>query len=121
MSKTNAKRLSAKEIQAEIEKGAKFVHYQYVVSYIFGTSKSQSELKLLKKGQSIFMHGFWYNLITILFGWWGLPSGPGTSIKVLKSNFKGGVDVTNQILAVSAGYLMYEEANNEKGAAPIIY
>ncbi len=114
MSKKNVKRLSAKEIQTEIENGGKFVHYQYVISYIIGTSKNQSELKLVKQGQSAFLHSFWYNLSTIMFGWWGFPSGPSTAVKALRTNMKGGVDVTNQILAVSAGYLMYEEANSEK-------
>jgi hypothetical protein len=114
MSKKSVKRLSAKEIQTEIERGGKFVHYQYVISFIIGTTKSQSELKLIKQGQSAFLHSFWYNLSTLLFGWWGVPSGPSTTIKALRTNLKGGVDVTNQILAVSAGYLMFEEANNEK-------
>ncbi len=117
MSKTNAKRLSAKEIQAEIENGSKFVHYQYAVSFIFGTSKGKSELKLLKRGQNAFLHSFWYNLITIMLGWWGIPAGPATAIKALRTNINGGEDVTNQILAVSAGYLMYEEAKGEKSTS----
>lgn len=116
MSTKNAKRLSAREIQTEIDNGSKFVHYQYVVSFIVGTTKGQSELKLVKRGQSVFLHSFWYNLVTVLFGWWGFPSGPSAAKKALRTNLKGGVDVTNQILAVSAGYLMFEEVNNEKRA-----
>lgn len=114
MNKTNAKRLTAKEIQQAIGEGAKFVHYHYVVSFILGTTKGKSALKLLKPGESILLHGFWYSLITLLFGWWGVPSGPSTTIKTIRKNLQGGEDVTNQLLALSAGYLMYEEANKEK-------
>lgn len=40
-----------------------------------------------------------YTLLTFFVGWWGIPWGPIYSIGAFITNFKGGKDVTNEVLA----------------------
>ncbi len=37
------------------------------------------------------------NLITLLFGWWGIPFGPIKTVRTLLNNRRGGRDVTQDI------------------------
>ena len=42
--------------------------------------------------------GLRYSAISLLLGWWGIPWGPIWTISTMVSNFRGGKDVTGQVV-----------------------
>lgn len=86
----NVGNISDLEVYNRIENGSRLVKYTWVVSLLFVTFNNDTKLFLVNKNQKGVRQGIIFSIITILFGWWGIPSGPGRSIKALKSNFSGG-------------------------------
>lgn len=41
--------------------------------------------------------GLGFTLLSLLFGWWGIPWGPIYTIGALITNFSGGRDVTQEV------------------------
>tara|TARA_Y100001937_G_C6872380_1_gene221202 strand:- start:50 stop:385 length:336 start_codon:yes stop_codon:yes gene_type:complete len=91
--------LSTDEINFELQRGAKFVIYQYCISILIMTFKRPSQIYFVKVDESSVTKGLAYTLISLIFGWWGIPWGPIYTIGSLISNFGGGTDVTAQILS----------------------
>jgi hypothetical protein len=89
----NAKKMSDLQIFLELEKGGRLVRYQYTVSIIVMTFSLNTKIHLLRAGEKGIKPGILFSIITILFGWWGIPWGPIRSIVALKNNFSGGKDV----------------------------
>lgn len=85
------------ELKAELDRGAKFVVFQYCVSIIVLTFKRPSDIYFIRPGESTAGKSIGYTLITLLAGWWGIPWGPIYSLVALANNFKGGEDVTQQV------------------------
>ncbi len=94
--------LGGDEILHEIERGGRFVLYQYCVSILVMTFRRPSAIHFVKGGESPALKGLGYSAITCLVGWWGFPWGPIYSIQSLVKNLGGGTDVTQQILATIA-------------------
>ncbi|MBA3847080.1 MAG: hypothetical protein H0X45_10590, partial [Planctomycetes bacterium] len=63
--------LSDEEIGREIENGAKFVIFTYVVSIVVLSFKNLSDIHFVKSGESRVTKGAKYTLLSILLGWWG--------------------------------------------------
>ncbi len=95
--------LSGSQLMAELQQGAKFVTYQYCVSIIILTFKRSSDVFFIRANQNAVSKGLLYSLIAFLFGWWGIPWGPIYTIEAFIVNFKGGRDVTAQVMAAVAG------------------
>jgi hypothetical protein len=113
--KINSKQnLSTNQIQEEISKGGKFVHFQFTVSYLVGTYKGESVVRFIRPGVNAFQKGIVYSVITILFGWWGFPAGPRKTIQALRTNWKGGRDVTDELMATIDGQLLFAEAEKNR-------
>ncbi|MFO0591805.1 MAG: hypothetical protein U0441_29930 [Polyangiaceae bacterium] len=91
--------LSGHEIAMELERGGKFVIYQYCVSILILTFKRPSDIYFIRAGESAVVKGLGYTFLTLVMGWWGIPWGPIYSIASLVTNLGGGKDVTQQILA----------------------
>jgi hypothetical protein len=89
----------AEEILAEIDRGGRFVYYQYVISIVVLTFRRTSDLEFVPAGESVASHGWRYSLVTALFGWWGIPWGVIRTPQALNCNLHGGIDVTVKILA----------------------
>ena len=100
--------LSAADINREIQRGAKFVMYQYCISILVMTFKRPSDIYFIRGGESGISKGLSYSAITLLLGWWGIPWGPIYSITSLVNNFSGGKDVTAEII----------QSMNQSAAAP---
>lgn len=83
-------------LEEDIRNGGRFVVYTYVISYIVMTEKKPSDVFYLRPGDSAFGHGIKYFLISILFGWWGIPWGPIYTIQAIYYAFTG-VDVTYKV------------------------
>ena len=96
--------LSNEQLDLELNKGGKFVIFQYTISILVMTFKRGSDIHFVRYGESAFVKSLPYTLLTLLLGWWGFPWGPIYSIGSLITNFGGGKDVTNEVIgAVKRG------------------
>src|SRR6266568_8096953 len=87
------------ELDFEIQRGAKFVLFQYCISVIVLTFRRASDIYFLRQGESAVGKGLPFTLLSLVAGWWGIPWGPIYTIQVVYNNFKGGKDVTNEVVA----------------------
>jgi len=94
----NIEGLSTDDINRELNNGGKFVVFQYCISIIIMSFKRSSDIYFIKSGESTVKHSIGLTLLTLVFGWWGIPWGPIYSIGAIYSNLSGGKDVTQEIL-----------------------
>lgn len=90
--------LTVGQLNEELERGGKFVIYQFAFSIVIMTFKRSSNIYFIKEGESAFAKGAKYSLLTFLLGWWGIPWGPIYSIGSIFTNCRGGKDVTDSVL-----------------------
>ncbi len=86
-------------LQQELNAGAKFVTYQYVISILIMTFQRSSDIYFIRAEESRLTRGLVFSLISLLFGWWGIPWGFIYTPMALFTNFRGGKDVTAEVLA----------------------
>jgi hypothetical protein len=91
--------MTGSELRRELEKGAKFVIYQYCISVLIFTFRRSSDVYFIRAGESAKEQGVGFTLISLIFGWWGIPWGPIYTLQALATNAKGGKDVTQEVLA----------------------
>jgi hypothetical protein len=103
-------------LQQEVDKGGKFVRYAFTISLIVVTFKQTSGIYLVPAGESGWGRAALFTMISALLGWWGFPWGPKYTITSLRTNLKGGTDVTDEVMAVVAGYALFEETQKSKVA-----
>jgi hypothetical protein len=87
------------EIERELENGGRFVIFQSHIGLLIASFKWPSKAYLVPAGESLRRRGIRYSIVTMVFGWWELPHGPVDTIRSLRLNLQGGVDVTEDILA----------------------
>ena len=90
--------MGANELNIEIQRGGKFVVYQYTISVIIITFRRSSNIYFVKAGESAVGKGIPFILISLFLGWWGIPWGPIFTIGSLITNFRGGKDITGEII-----------------------
>lgn len=90
---------SGGQLQAEIQQGGRFVMYQYCISLLVITFKRSSNIYFISHEQSAVVKGLPFTLLSLVLGWWGIPWGPIYTIQSVWVNFKGGRDVTQEVLA----------------------
>lgn len=90
--------MTAAEINAEVAKGGKFVVYQYCISIVVMTFRRSSGVYFIKANENAVVVGAGYTLLSLVAGWWGIPWGPIYTIGALVTNFRGGKDVTKEIM-----------------------
>lgn len=93
----NIEGLNLQSLQRRIDNGYRFIVYQYSISLIFGNVHLASPAYLLKEDE-FKKQGKIYTFISLIFGWWSIPDGPSNTLESIKTNIKGGVDVTKDIL-----------------------
>jgi hypothetical protein len=98
--------LTVDEIHSAVERGAKFVVFQYCVSVIFMTFKRSSDVYLIRHGHTALAPRVGFSILTLVFGWWGFPWGPIYSVQALWNNAIGGIDLTPEMLARSPSRLL---------------
>lgn len=86
------------DINKELERGAKFVVFQYTISILVMTFRRSSHIYFIPAGSSGFIKSFPFVLISLIFGWWGIPWGPIYTIGSLANNISGGKDVTKELV-----------------------
>ncbi|MBN1917433.1 MAG: hypothetical protein JW889_05950 [Verrucomicrobia bacterium] len=94
--------LSDEQVRQELERGARFVLFQYCISLFVVTFKRSSGIYFVRAGEGVASRAFGYSLISLLLGWWGIPWGPIWTIATLVTNAGGGKDVTADLLAAMA-------------------
>jgi len=94
----NLGELTVAELNDELEKGAKFVVFQYSISVLVMSFKRSSDIYFIKADESTIKYSIIFTLITLVFGWWGIPWGPIYTIGSLISNFSGGKDITQEVI-----------------------
>ncbi|MEI9808014.1 MAG: hypothetical protein WDO16_09160 [Bacteroidota bacterium] len=106
--------LSAHDLQEAVNSGARFVYYAWTISAIILTFKRTSGVYLVRAEDSRVAKGFIFTLVSVLFGWWAIPSGPKHTIESIRINAGGGKDVTDEVMAVVTGYAMFEDSQGKR-------
>ena len=90
--------LSPDQLNHELERGGRFVIFQYCISIVVLSFKRVSDIYFVKAEESAFGKGIPFSLISLLLGWWGIPWGFIWTISSLVTNCRGGRDVTAAVL-----------------------
>lgn len=88
---------SNNEIKELLSNGGKVVYFQYTISMIFLTQKNNSPFFYIAPNESTFSFGVKYLLLSLFFGWWGIPWGPIYTLETLFTTLFGGKEVTKDI------------------------
>ena len=91
-----AERMSATELQFELERGGKLVAFYYCVSLLVVTFRRSSPVYLVRSGENPIAKAMPWIVLTVITGWWGIPWGPIYSIQSLVTNFRGGKEIQLQ-------------------------
>jgi len=94
-----AEGLSNAQMQEELQRGARFVIYQYAISVVVMSFRRPSNIYFIRAGQRSLTPGLGFSAVSLLLGWWGIPWGPIYTIQSLWNNFSGGRDVTSEVVA----------------------
>ncbi len=105
------------DIQSFVARGGRFVVYQYAVSVVLLTFRRSSRVYRVEPGQ-VGTEAGKYTLISLLFGWWGIPWGPIFTIQSIVRNSSGGVDVTKWAMTVLAAGGYFDFAGNSSFGKP---
>jgi hypothetical protein len=96
--------LSPDQLRHEIERGGRFVIFQYCISIVVLSFKRVSDIHFIKGDESAFRKGAGFSLISLLLGWWGIPWGPIWTVCSLITNCRGGRNITPEVVkALSTG------------------
>ena len=90
------------QIRHEVERGGRFVIFEYCISIFVLSFKRVSGVQFIKAEDSAFRKGAPYSLISLLLGWWGIPWGPIWTISALVTNCRGGRDITSEVMQALA-------------------
>ena len=96
----NIQEMSVDELNRELERGGKFVIFQYCFSVLIMTFRRSSDVYFIRSGESTFKHSIGYTLLTFFVGWWGIPWGPVYTIGSIFTNLTGGKDVTQEVISL---------------------
>ena len=90
--------MTRQQLADEIQRGGKFVIYQYCISIILLTFKRPSDIYFIRAEESAIKKGLSFTAISLFLGWWGIPWGPIYTIGAFANNFGGGKNVTQEVL-----------------------
>lgn len=90
--------LSAAQVQEEVQRGGRFVVFEYCVSFLVMTLRRSSDVYFVRAGQGTFGMSLGYTLLSLFLGWWGFPWGFIYTPLCLATNLGGGKDVTEQVV-----------------------
>jgi hypothetical protein len=86
------------DYKREIDRGGKFVRYRYAVAFFYFARQVETDIYFVRGGESGFLRGFGYSLISLLAGWWEFPLGPVYTAQSIYTNLRGGLDVTDEVM-----------------------
>jgi hypothetical protein len=91
--------MTVSQVQSEVARGGKFVMYQYCISILIMTFRRSSGIYFIKADENAITPGLGFTLLSLVLGWWGIPWGPIYTIGSIYTNFTGGKDVTQEMMA----------------------
>lgn len=90
--------LTHEQIGDAIQRGAKFVIFEYCWSALVVTTRKSSPIHYVPPGASRHAAGLNYALCSLFLGWWGIPRGPIYTLASLIQFARGGNDVTAAVM-----------------------
>ena len=90
--------MSVAELNFELQRGGKFVIFEYCISILIITFKNPTNVYFIKAGEGTVGKSIGFTITSLIVGWWGIPWGPIHTIGSLFTNFKGGKDVTDEVV-----------------------
>jgi hypothetical protein len=87
------------ELDFEIQRGAKFVIFQYCVSVVILTFRRPSHIYFIWQDENALVKGLPFTLLSLVAGWWGIPWGPIYTVQSIYNNSRGGKDVTQAVVS----------------------
>ena len=84
------------EVIEAVGQGGRVVVYEFCISLIFMTLRRPSSPIVLKPGERGILRGLPYCLISLVFGWWGIPWGVIYTPLTIMTNVMGGFDVSSR-------------------------
>lgn len=90
--------ITFENLNQEIKNGGRFIIFPYCISIVAISFRLFSSAIFIRKSESITRYQVYYNLVSLLFGWWGLPWGPIHTIKSIVTTTNGGLDITEDVL-----------------------
>ena len=106
--------LTSEDLEQEVKSGGRFVHFPFTVSLLVVTLKRSSGVYLVRNNENAALKGLPFSIISALFGWWGIPFGPKYTFDSIRTNYKGGKDVTDEVMATVAGHILFKETQMQK-------
>jgi hypothetical protein len=91
--------LSTEQINAELQRGGRFVVFHYCISIIVMSFKRSSGIYFVPANGGTAGKSVGFCALSLLLGWWGIPWGPIWTIGTVFKNLSGGVDVTANVLS----------------------
>jgi hypothetical protein len=88
------------EVKEALEQGGRVVVYEFCISLIFITLRRPSSPIVLPPGNRGIIRGLPYCLISLVFGWWGIPWGVIYTPLTIMTNVMGGFDVSSRFREV---------------------
>ncbi len=104
--------MTPEQVNFEVQRGARFVFFQYCISALIVTFRRPSDVYLVRAEENAAFKGLPFTLLTLVLGWWGIPWGPIYSVQSLITNLKGGKNVTTAVMA------RYSSPASQGAAAP---
>lgn len=95
--------LMLRDIEQDILKGGRFVIHHYCISIAIMTFTRSSDIHYLRSSESGVGRAAGYSILSLFFGWWGIPFGFIFTPYVLWKNGRGGTDVTPEVMAQIVG------------------
>jgi hypothetical protein len=86
------------ELDFELQRGARFVIFQYCISAVVITFRRPTDIYFLRQGENPLVKGLPFTLLSLVAGWWGIPWGPIYTIQSVYNNSCGGKDVTQAVV-----------------------
>ena len=93
----NLNGLTADQVSSEIQRGGRFVMYQYTISLIVVTFQRSSDIYFVPFHEKGAGSGLPFTLISFFFGWWGIPWGPIRTVNSIVCNLSGAKDITQEV------------------------
>lgn len=87
----------------DLQTGAQFVVYQYAVSIVIASFLQPSGIQIVRANGSRLLRGLPWTMVSLLAGWWGIPAGPIFTIAAVIRNSRGGIDLSDTVVAVLRG------------------
>jgi hypothetical protein len=85
-------------VESEVARGGRFVVYQYNFSVVLLSFRRSSDIYFVRAGENAVAKGLRFTLISLFFGWWGIPWGLIWTPMALLNNLRGGSDVTDEVM-----------------------